>query len=156
MMTEGKIRLLLPNFMPQLKSTLGPWTFKRAHINDFSESGDAGSWEDHDWPEWSSKVGRTQVTPTRFMLERDMDPSYDDDQYLVLTQDEEEEEGDDEVINYWNEDDGNWFFDEVGRDFPNEGEVLYDISKAMHGWEPLKEEDWFVELKDDKEKNDKP
>ena len=44
----------------------------------------------------------------------------------------------------------------MGRDFPNEGEVLYDISKAMHGWEPLKEEDWFVELKDDEEKNDKP
>ena len=59
MMTKGKVRLLLPNFKPQLKSTPGPWTFKRAHINDFSESGDAGSWEDHDWPEWSSKVGRT-------------------------------------------------------------------------------------------------
>ena len=91
------------------------------------------------------------------MLEHDMDPSSDDDdQYLVPTQNKEEEERDDEVISYWSEDDGDQFFNEVGRDFPNEGEVLYDISKAMHGWEPLKEEDWFVELKDDKEKNDKP
>ena len=48
MMTEGKVRLLLPNFMPQSKRTPGPWTFKRAHVNDFSESGDARLWEDHD------------------------------------------------------------------------------------------------------------
>ena len=34
------------------------------------------------------------------MLERDMDPSSYDDQYLILTQDEEEGEGDDEVISY--------------------------------------------------------
>ena len=51
MMTEGKVRLLLPNFMPQLKSTPGPWIFKRAYVNDFSELGDVGSWEDHDWLE---------------------------------------------------------------------------------------------------------
>ena len=42
MMTEGKARLLLPNFMPQLKRTPGSWTFKRAHVNDFSKSGDTG------------------------------------------------------------------------------------------------------------------
>ena len=48
MMTEGNILLLLPNFMPQLKNALRPWTFKRTHVNDFSELGDAGSWEDHD------------------------------------------------------------------------------------------------------------
>ena len=36
MMVEGKVHLLLPNFMPQLKSALGPWTFKRAYVNDFS------------------------------------------------------------------------------------------------------------------------
>ena len=46
-MTKGKVYLFLPNFMPQLKSAPGPWTFKRAHVNNFSESGDAGSWEDH-------------------------------------------------------------------------------------------------------------
>ena len=34
------------------------------------------------------------------MLERDMDPSSYDDQYLILPQDEEEGEGDDEVISY--------------------------------------------------------
>ena len=101
--------------MPQLKSTPRPWTFKRSHINDFHESGDARSWEDHDWPEWTSKVGTTQVTLARFMLERNMDPSSDDDQYLVLTQDEEEEEGNDEVINYWSEDDGDWFFNDEKR-----------------------------------------
>ena len=49
-------------------------------------------------------VRETQVTLARFMLERDMDPSFDDDQHLVLTQDEEEEEGDDGVISYWSED----------------------------------------------------
>ena len=71
------------------------------------------------------------------MLERNMDPSSDDNQYLVLTQDEEEEEGNDEVINYWSEDDGDWFFNEVRRDFLNEGKVLYDITKAMRIWKPL-------------------
>ena len=36
-MAEGKICLPLPNFKPQLKDALGPWTFKRSHVNDFSE-----------------------------------------------------------------------------------------------------------------------
>ena len=54
------------------------------------------------------------------MFECDIDLSFDDDQHLVLTQDGEEEEGDDGVISYWSEDDGDWFFDEAGRDFPNE------------------------------------
>ena len=59
MMAEGKVRLLLPNFKPQLKDAPRPWIFKRSHVNDFSKSGDAGSWEDHDWPKWTSKVGTT-------------------------------------------------------------------------------------------------
>ena len=59
MMTKGKIFLLLPNFMPQLKSTPKPWTFKSSHVNEFSESRDARSWEDYDWPKWTSKVGTT-------------------------------------------------------------------------------------------------
>jgi len=46
-----------------------------------------------------------QVNPAHFMLERDIDPPSNDDQYLVLTQDEGEE-GDDGVISYWSEDDG--------------------------------------------------
>ena len=117
MMTEGKVRLLLPNFMLQLKSASRPWTFKKAHVNDFSESRDAGSWEDHDWLEWTSTVWVTQVTPARFMLERKMDPSSDNDQHLVLTQ--KEQEGDDGVISYWSEDDGDQFFNEAKRDFPN-------------------------------------
>ena len=65
------------------------------------------------------------------MLERDMDSSVDNNQYLVLTQNEEEEKGDDEVISYRSEDDSDWFFGKVGRDFPNKGEDLYDITKAM-------------------------
>ena len=69
------------------------------------------------------------------MLERNMDPSSDDDQYLVVNK---EEEGDDEMISYWSGDDGDWFFNEVGRDFPNTGEDLYDITKVMHVWKPLK------------------
>ena len=81
------------------------------------------------------------------MFECDIDLSFDDDQHLVLTQDEEEEEGDDGVISYWSEDDGDWFFDEAGRDFPNEGEVLYDITEAMCIWGPLKDEDWSAKLK---------
>jgi len=85
MMTEVKVHLLVPNFMPKLKSTLGPWTFKRAHVNYFSKLGDAGSWENHDWLEWTLKVGTSQVTLARFMLENNMDPSSDNDQYLVLT-----------------------------------------------------------------------
>ena len=85
MMIKEKVHLLLPNFIPQLKRSPGPWTFKKSHVNDFSESRDVGSWEDHDWPEWTLKVGTTQVTPARFMLEHDMDPSSDDNQYLLLT-----------------------------------------------------------------------
>ena len=50
------------------------------------------------------KGGTTQVTLARFVLKRDMDLSFDDDQYLVLTQDDEEKEGDNEVISYWSED----------------------------------------------------
>ena len=94
-MAEGKVRLPLSNFKLQLKGALGPWTFKRAHVNNFSKLWDVGSWEDYDWPEWTSKVGTTQVTPARFMLERNMDPSSDDDQYLMTNK---EEEGDDEMI----------------------------------------------------------
>ena len=77
------------------------------------------------------------------MFECDIDLSFDDDQHLVLTQDGEEEEGDDGVISYWS----NWFFDEAGRGFPNEGEVLYDITEAMCIWGPLKDEDWSAKLK---------
>ena len=51
MMTKRKVHLLLPNFMPQLKSAPRPWIFKRANVNDFFESGDTGSWEDQDWLE---------------------------------------------------------------------------------------------------------
>ena len=71
------------------------WTFKRAHVNDFFESGDVGLWVDHDWPEWASKVGITQVALTRFMLEHNMDLSFDDDQHLMVNK---EEEGDDKMI----------------------------------------------------------
>nr|POE89245.1 hypothetical protein CFP56_69699 [Quercus suber] len=38
-----------------------------------------GSWEDHDWLEWTSKMGTTQVTQARFMLECNIGPSSDDD-----------------------------------------------------------------------------
>ena len=155
-MIEGKICLLLPEFMPQLRSTPEPRTFKKAHVNDFSKLGDAGSWEDHDWSEWTSSVEATQVTPACFMHERNMDPSSNNDQYLVLTQEEEAKEGGDEVISYWSEDDGNWFFDEVGKIFPNEGEVLHDITEAIRIWGPLMDEDWSAELKtlfQEKDKN---
>ena len=72
------------------------------------------------------------------MLEHNMDLSFDDDQHLMVNK---EEEGDDEIISCWSGDDGDWFFDEVGRDFPNKGEDLYDITKVMHVWKPLKKED---------------
>ena len=80
----------------------------------------------------------TQVTLARFMLERNMDPFSNDNQYLMMN---DEEEGDDEMISYWSGDDGNWFLDEVRRDFLNEGKDLYDMTEAMHVWEPLKKED---------------
>ena len=147
MMIEVKVCLLLPQFMPQLMSAPRPWTFKRAHVNNLFDVGDAGSWEDHDWPEWTLMVGATQVTPARFILEQDVDPSSNDNQYLVLTLDEEEGEEDDGVISYWSEDDGDWFIVEMEGDFPNKGEVLYDITEAMHIWEPIKDEDRSTELK---------
>ena len=96
-MVETKICMPLPNFKPQLKDAPGPWTFKRGHVSYFSKLGDAGSWEDHDWPEWTLKVGTTQVTLARFILECNIDPSSNDDQYLVKNK---EEEGNDEMISY--------------------------------------------------------
>ena len=84
------------------------------------------------------------------MLERNVDLFSDDDQYLVMNK---EEEGDDEMISCWSGDDGDWFLDEVRRDFPNEGKDLYDMTEATHVWEPLKKEDW---LKKDKGRNGKP
>ena len=51
------------------------------------------------------------------------------------------------MISCWSGDDGDQFFGEMGRDFPNKGEDLYDITKAMHVWKPLKK---------DGEKNGKP
>ena len=107
-------------------------------------------WEDYDWPRWTSKVGTTQVTPARFMLERNIDPSSNDNQYLMMNKNEE---GDDEMISCWSGNDGDWFLDEVGRDLPNKGKDLYDMTKAIHVWEPLKKEDW---LKKDKGKSGKP
>ena len=41
MMAERKVLLPLPNFKLQLKDIPGPWTLKRAHVNEFSKSGDA-------------------------------------------------------------------------------------------------------------------
>ena len=153
MVAKGKVRLLLPNFMPQLKSAPGPWTFKRAHFNDFSKSGDTRSWEDHDWLECTLKVGTTQVALAHFMLECNMNSSSDDDQCLVVNK---EEEGDDEMISCWSGDDDDQFFNEVGRDFPNKGEELYDIAEAMHVRKPLKKDDRSAKLKKDEGKSVKP
>nr|POE92514.1 hypothetical protein CFP56_37958 [Quercus suber] len=87
------------------------------------------------------------------MLERDMDPSSDNDQYLVMNK---EEEGDDEIISCWSGDNSDWFFNEVGRDFPNKVEDLYDIIKAMHVWKPLEKENWSAKLKRGEKKSGKP
>ena len=51
------------------------------------------------------------------------------------------------MISYWSEDDGDWFFDEVGKNFPNKGEVLHDITEAIRIWGPLRDEDWSIVLK---------
>jgi len=50
------------------------------------------------------------------------------------------EEGDNEMISCWSGDDGDWFLDEVRGDFPKGGKDLYDMTEAMHVWEPLKKE----------------
>ena len=42
-MTKGMFCLLLLEFLQQLRSTTGPWTFKRAHVNYFFEIGNVGS-----------------------------------------------------------------------------------------------------------------
>ena len=83
-------------------------------------------------------MGTTQVPLTHFMLECNIDPSSDDDQHLMVNK---EEEGGDEMISCWSGDDDNWFFDEVGRDFPNKGEDLYDITEVFHVWEHLKKDE---------------
>ena len=75
MMTKGKVHLLLPKFLPQLRSAPEPWTSKRAHVNDFSESRNVGS----QLARWTSMVETTQVILARFMLERNTDPPFDDD-----------------------------------------------------------------------------
>ena len=51
------------------------------------------------------------------------------------------------MISYWSEDDGDWFFDKVGKNFPNKGEVLHDITEAIRIWGPLRDEDWSAVLK---------
>ena len=84
------------------------------------------------------------------MLECDTNPLSDDYQYLVLAKDEdkdEEGEEDDGVISYQSEDNGDWFFNEEDRDFPNEGELLCDITKAIRVQGPLKDKDQSTELK---------
>ena len=69
------------------------------------------------------------------MLERDMDPPSNDDQYLVLAWDEDEEEKEDDGLNsYWSEDDGDWFFDEEDKDFLNysvELRILFEEKGGM-------------------------
>ena len=70
------------------------------------------------------------MTLAHFML--DINPPFDNEQYLVLAQDEdEEEEGDEGVISYWSKDDGDWFFSEGNRGSPNEGKLLCDITEAI-------------------------
>ena len=65
------------------------------------------------------------------------------------------------MISCWSKDDGDWFFDEAERDFPNKSELLYDITKAIRVWGPLKDEDWSTEMKtlleeEDKKESDMP
>ena len=60
------------------------------------------------------------------------------------------------MISCWSRDDGVWFFDEVGRDFPNKDEDLYDITETMNVWKPLKKEDLYAKLKKDEGKSGKP
>nr|POF00768.1 hypothetical protein CFP56_68296 [Quercus suber] len=79
-----------------------------------------------------------------------MDPSSENDQYLMMNK---EEEGDDEMISCWSGDDGNWFLNEARRDVHNECKDLYNMTEAMHVWEPLKKIDL---LKKDKRKSGEP
>ena len=51
------------------------------------------------------------------------------------------------MISCWSGDDGDWFFDKVGRDFLNKGKDLYDIIEAMY---------LLKHLKKDEEKSGKP
>ena len=64
-MIEGVIRLLFQVH----KDIPGPWTFTRSHVNYFSNVGSVGSWEDHDWPDWTSMVGITQIVPAHILIE---------------------------------------------------------------------------------------
>ena len=64
-----------------------------------------------------------------------MDPSSEDEQYLVRN---EEEGVDDEMITCWSRDDSDWFLDKARKDFPNEGRDLCDMIEAMHTWELLR------------------
>ena len=57
------------------------------------------------------------------------------------------------MISCWSGDDGDWFLDKARRNFPNKGRDLYDMTKAMHVWEPLKKEDG---LRRNKRRNGKP
>ena len=109
--------------------------------------GNAELWKDHDWPNWTPTIGTTQITSTYFVIERDMDQRCDDDQYFVLAQDgDEEDEKDNRVTSYWSEDDCDWSFDK-DNDIPSNNEkISWDITKALCVWEPLKNEDQFVEL----------
>ena len=70
--------------LPVLEHVLGPWTFTRAHVNDFTIMGNVGSWEGHDWLDWTPTIKMTQIAPASFVIECDIDLPSDDDQYFVI------------------------------------------------------------------------
>jgi len=72
-MIEGTVHFLLL----VLEHVPRPWNFTRDHVNDFSEMGNVGSWEVHDWPKWTSTIGTMQVTPACILIKHDMTPSLD-------------------------------------------------------------------------------
>ena len=79
------------------------------------------------------------------MIECDTNPPSDDDQYFVLAQDKDkEEEEDNGVTSYWRDDDYDWSLDDIPS---NNKKFSWDITVAIRIWEPLKDEDWSVELR---------
>ena len=139
-MIEGTVCFLFS----MLKHTPRPWTFMGAHVNDCSEMGNAGSQEDHDWPEWTSIVGTAQIAHARILIERDL---HDAMQYFVVAQDKEEDkEDDDEEISYWSGSDYDWPLDKEEDTLSNEDGFSCNVTGAIHVRGPLKDEDWSIEL----------
>ena len=112
---------------PVLRDVPRPWNFTR--VNDFSEVGGAGSWENHDW---TNIEGLVKYSPTHIWIERDPNSPTNEGRYFVLVDDEKGEE-DEENDNMEHQTDSahDWFYGGEDYTFSNQEVVQWDLAEAI-------------------------